>query len=114
MLDNAARQLGLLEQQLKLEVRKLAFQEEQLQNQKRMQQQQYHGRGYGYRIAYGEPRSHVSPFFPVRQDHQYENSYSGQRSDHQPYDRYGPLGIDTFLGRITTRSSDNIIYEACH
>ena len=93
--DNAARQYSFQEQQLKLEERKMAFQEEQLEYQKRMEQQQYHGRGYGYGIAYGEPRSHVSPSIPVRQDHQpydrygYGIAYGGQRSDHQPNDRYG-------------------------
>jgi len=93
--DNAARQFSFQEQQLKLEERKMAFQEEQLEYQKRMEQQQYHGRGYGYGIAYGEPRSHVSPSIPVRQDHQPYNRYGygmghdGQRSDHQPNDRYG-------------------------
>ena len=86
--DNAARRYSFQEQQLKLEERKMAFQEEQLEYQKRMeQQQQYHGRGYGYGIAYGEPRSHVSPSIPVRQDHQpydrygYGIAYGGQRSD---------------------------------
>jgi hypothetical protein len=103
--DNAARQLSLQEQQHKLEVRKQAFQEEQAEHQKRMMEQQRYG--YAYGIAYDEPRSHVSPTFPVsqvyqRSDHQpYDRyghyggprqdhvSYSGQRSDHQPYDRYG-------------------------
>ena len=88
--DNAARQLSLQEQQHKLEVRKQAFQEEQAEYQKRMMEQQRYG--YGYGIAYGEPRSHVSPTFPVSQDYQYGNSYSGQRSDLPPYDRYGHYG----------------------
>jgi len=88
--DNAARQLSLQEQQHKLEVRKQAFQEEQAEHQKRMMEQQRYG--YAYGIAYDEPRSHVSPTFPVSQVYQYGNSYSGQRSDHQPYDRYGHYG----------------------
>jgi hypothetical protein len=51
--DNNARQLGLQEQQFKLEVRKMALREEQLKmEQKKMEQQQYHERGYGYGIAY--------------------------------------------------------------
>jgi len=109
--DNAARQFSFQEQQLKLEERKMAFQEEQLEYQKRMEQQQYHGRGYGYGIAYGEPRSHVSPSIPVRQDHQPYNRYGhgiahgGQRSDHQPNDHYG-YGI-AYGGQRSDHQSNN-------